>query len=74
MRQHTTGVDYVGVGQRRILVVEATPQEIGNLVSAIAQESIEFTFDPLPDGFYRISVKPDQTATLRRTFALAVLG
>lgn len=75
MRQNSSEIVKVnrGVVDRRVIVVEAWPDEVASLVAHLARESVEFTFEPLPDGYYRITVKPDQSGNVRRVFALEQL-
>jgi hypothetical protein len=57
---------------RRIAVFEASDDEAGAVASLLARESVEFTFEPMPDGFWRVTVKADQWRSLDVALAAGV--
>jgi hypothetical protein len=59
----------VGADQRFWLRIEATAHEAGRLAYFLASESIEFTFDPYPDGEFEFTTKPDQERSIRKWLA-----
>lgn len=57
----------VATGERYAVVFHSDDDEsVGAFVGSLARDSVEFTFDPLPDGYYEVTTKVDQRGHVER--------